>query len=306
MPVPSDVELTELKTLKRDAVEWVEQVSAPRVHHFWEKDPCSLGKARQAWKRELKVSGATSGPLGTFDMEYFTGGKRQVPRELSWRVEPDFKTGEFTFAILPGPRPEPEAGEEEEAEQRAAPEPKTKRPEADEAEEPPPPPAPPASELVPWLRGKGYKVSAAAEKAIAPYVQAGMSVLVAEVDPDKIELIGGDRGQLSPIRYWTKQPLTKLPIMPGRVNLDKRLEVFIYVIHSRQRFEVANYENAYPPTNVELKERLGEIWVQERIGEVYATILDRVLEKHPGAFLTEFAWQAHRVANRFPSEAIPC
>src|SRR4051812_3716324 len=47
LPVPSDVELADVKTLKRDAVDHLDEISAPRFHEFWEKDPCEPGEAEQ-------------------------------------------------------------------------------------------------------------------------------------------------------------------------------------------------------------------------------------------------------------------
>src|SRR5687767_1712558 len=44
LPVPADVALSDVKTLKRDAVDHLDEISAPRFHEFWEKDPCEPGE----------------------------------------------------------------------------------------------------------------------------------------------------------------------------------------------------------------------------------------------------------------------
>src|SRR5688572_18286935 len=46
LPVPGDVELADVRTLKRDAVDHLDEISAPRFHEFWEKDPCEPGEAQ--------------------------------------------------------------------------------------------------------------------------------------------------------------------------------------------------------------------------------------------------------------------
>jgi hypothetical protein len=62
LPVPADVTLESVVTLKREYVDHADQISAPRFHEFWEQDPCDEGPVEQEWQRNRKVSG--SGFLG--------------------------------------------------------------------------------------------------------------------------------------------------------------------------------------------------------------------------------------------------
>ena len=81
--------------------------------------------------------------------------------------------------------------------------------------------------------------------------------------------VGGDRAQLSPIRFYTEQPYDTLPNRLGLLNapLKDKQELVLYVLDQEKRFQTANYTNVQPPTNVEV-----EFDVKERIGEFYNLI----------------------------------
>jgi len=241
MPVPADVTVERVKTLKHEEADRLEKLTAPRFMEFWEMDPCDPGPLEQEWERS-KLANAETAFLGGGQV----GGEKKVAKELLLEVEPQFKDGEYTYSVLSG----------------------------DEAKD-----------AVGWLKGKGYDVSDAAQKALAPYVDAGMNVLIAEVDTKRIELVGGDRAQLSPIRYWSETKVRKLPEKLGLLNLEGKQELFVYVISPNQRWEVKNYGNKFPPTNISV-----DFAVKERMGEYYAALQDRMLQKDPKSFLVEYAW----------------
>jgi len=98
MPVPDDVKADEVKTLKRDFVERVDEITAPRFHEFWEMDPCDPAGQQQEWERDLSVHGG--GFLGT-DMDF--GGDQpsafKPGKEMALDVSPEFKEGEQTASI---------------------------------------------------------------------------------------------------------------------------------------------------------------------------------------------------------------
>jgi len=239
--VPADVTAERVTTLKREFVDRLDGISAPRFHEYWEQDPCDPGPVEQEWQRNMKAD-ASSAFLGGGDMPQST---QKVAKELSLDVQAKQKEGEYSFTLL---------GKDE--------------------------------SVAAWLKSKGYAVPANAEQAVAPYVQAGMRVVVAQVDTKRIELVGGDRAQLSPIRFWTEQPYTKIPDRVGLVNSGgKQQELIVYVLDPEQRYETKNYKNLFPPTNVEV-----DFSVKERIGEFYAALQDIIAQKSPGSFLNEFAW----------------
>ena len=238
--VPADVTADHVTTLKREYVDRLDGISAPRFHEYWEQDPCDPGPTEQEWQRNMKAD-SSSAFLGGGDMPQST---QKVAKELSLDVQAKQKEGEYSFTLLA--KDESVAG---------------------------------------LLKSKGYSVPTGAEQAILPYVQAGMRLVVAQVDTKRIELVGGDRAQLSPIRFWTEQPYTKVPDRVGLINAGGKQELIVYVLDPEQRYESKNYKNLFPPTNVEV-----DFAVKERIGEFYAALQDIIAQKSPGAFLNEFAW----------------
>ncbi len=243
MPVPGDVTLDRVRTLKREVVDRLDRLTAPKFHEFWEMDACEAGKPEQEWQRDLTVTSSTPSMLGTAEQP---GATRKVAREMLMKFEPEYKDGEYTFSLLSGAE---------------------------------------AEGLGAVLEKHGVKPSTELLAAASAYVKAGMRLLIAKVDPNRIELVGGDRAQLSPIRYYTEQPLSTLPVTFGLNSFGKAQELFIYVLDPSSRWEAKNYPTAFAPTNVEV-----DFKVKERMGEFFAALHDIFLKKHPGTFLTEYAW----------------
>ena len=73
----------------------------------------------------------------------------------------------------------------------------------------------------------------------------------------------------------------------GLLNAPKEQELIIYVIDPEARYETKNYKTIFPPTNVQI-----DFAAKERMGEFYNALYDIILQKHPQAFLSEFAWSA--------------
>jgi len=241
LPVPGDVELAEVKTLKRDSVDHLDEISAPRFHEFWEKDPCEPGEADQEWQRDLRVKGSAANFLGA-GMPDVSGGQK-LPPEMLLDFEPQFKEGEYTFALV-------KSGQSVEA----------------------------------YLQKKGLSVPAGAKERLGKYEAAGMQMLVADVSASKVELGGARRALLSPIRFATQQPYA-IPSTLGLANSAGQQELIVYVLHPDKRFEVKNYGNVFPPTNVNV-----DMAIKERMGEFYAGVHDALLAKEPRSFLVEYAW----------------
>jgi MYXO-CTERM domain-containing protein len=238
--VPADVTADRVTTLKREYVDRVDALSAPRFHEYWEQDPCDPGPVEQEWERNMKAD-ASSAFLGGGDAPQ---GTQKVAKELLLDVEAKKKEGEYAFSLL---------GKDD--------------------------------QVSAWLKSKGYTPPAGADQAVAPYVQAGMRLVVAQVDPNRVELVGGDRAQLSPIRFWTEQPYETIPNRVGLLNAPDKQELIVYVLDQSQRYESKNYKNLFPPTNVEV-----DFAVKERIGEFYVALQDIIEQKSPNSFLLEYAW----------------
>jgi MYXO-CTERM domain-containing protein len=240
--VPADVTADRVTTLKREYVDRVDSISAPRFHEYWEQDPCDPGPVEQEWERNMKAN-ASSAFLGGGDMPQ---PAQKVAKELSLDVQAKQKEGEYSFSLL---------GKDE--------------------------------SVATWLKSKGYAVPDGAEAALQPYLQAGMRLIVAQVDTNRVELVGGDRAQLSPIRFWTEQPYDTVPDRVGLLNANGKQELIVYVLDPEQRYEAKNYNNLFPPTNIEV-----DFAVKERIGEFYAALQDIIAQKSPNSFLNEYAWSA--------------
>lgn len=93
MLVPSDVTIDKVTTLKRDFIDRLDSLTAPRFHEFWEQDPCDAGPAEQEWERNLKVAPAM--PTAS------SGAAPLKPaKELFLDVKAKQKEGEYKFTLL--------------------------------------------------------------------------------------------------------------------------------------------------------------------------------------------------------------
>jgi MYXO-CTERM domain-containing protein len=241
--VPPDVTSERLKTLRREFVDRVDKITAPRFHEFWEMEPCDAEPLEQEWERSMRAATETDFLGGSS-----IGPTKKLDKELFLDVDTNFKEGEFVFIM-------PAEGET-------------------------------VSSL---LAQRSYQVPEGLEKALAPYLALGMKPVVIEVDPKRIELVGGERAQLSPFQYYTEQPFDSPPVRLALESAPKnaKQELIVYALHPSQRFESTNYPNVFPPTNVQV-----DFKVKERMGEFYAGLHDMLLAKNPKAFLVEYAWPA--------------
>jgi len=105
VPVPSDVTTARLRTVRRSTLARVEALTAPRLHAFYEQDPCDDGPVEQAWDEHIKATGRgflTPDGVPPTDKRYV------VSNAISKPVDPVFKEkeSEFTYAILDTRTPE--------------------------------------------------------------------------------------------------------------------------------------------------------------------------------------------------------
>lgn len=92
MLVPSDVTIDKVTTLKRDFIDRLDALTAPRFHEYWEQDPCDPGPAEQEWERNLKV--APSAPADP------SAAPLKPAKELFLDVKAKQKEGEYKFTLL--------------------------------------------------------------------------------------------------------------------------------------------------------------------------------------------------------------
>jgi MYXO-CTERM domain-containing protein len=140
--------------------------------------------------------------------------------------------------------------------------------------------------LATWLRGEHYNIPPGAEPLLRPYVEGGMKFFVAKVDPAKVTFENG-HAALSPLRFHYDSDTFDLPIRLGLANSDGTQDLIVNILAPNQRYQVANYPNVMIPTNLDVRGA-----VKDHFGAFYAALFDRTLERHPGAVITEYAWQA--------------
>ncbi len=135
-----------------------------------------------------------------------------------------------------------------------------------------------------WLRRHGYRVPDGAEALLRPYVHAGMKFVVAKVDVSRLP---AGRGALSPLRIHYRTDALSLPLRPGALNSRGAADLIVVILARGVRYEAANYPNFAVPTNLDVAVNTGDAF-----GPFYAALFDRMVELHPDAALTEYAWDA--------------
>lgn len=142
-----------------------------------------------------------------------------------------------------------------------------------------------SSGLDAFLRANHYNVPLGAEPYLRPYVEQGSYFFVAKVDPKRAKF-EGSRAVLSPLRFEYASEEFRLPIRLGMINSQGEQDLIVYTIGRGQRYEVANYPNAFIPTNIEVVED-----VEDNFGEFYQSLFAATVAKNPGAVITEYSWQ---------------
>lgn len=219
VPVPADVTASRLRTLKRGVLARLESTSAPRLHAFYEQDPCDDGPVEQAWDEHIKASGR-----GFLTPDFVPPGDRRyaVSNTISKPVEPSFKEAEseFSYRVLDARTPEALARE---------------------------------------LGRSGYvSPGEAALGALAASLASGKKLLLAEVSLAHVELGTGDRLRLGGIRYWSREPLLGFADSLGSTPASGREDVFVYVLDRASRYTIANLPSVPLPSNVVVEPRAAE------------------------------------------------
>jgi len=139
-----------------------------------------------------------------------------------------------------------------------------------------------------WLRQNNYKIPAGAAEVLRPYVAAGQKFFVAKVDVKKVKFNEKGQAMLSPLRFHYDSDTFALPVRLGLLNASGKQDLIVHILAKGDRYELANYRNAAIPTNIEVADS-----TRRSFPSFYASMFDRVLERHPGAIVTEYAWQAN-------------
>jgi len=144
-----------------------------------------------------------------------------------------------------------------------------------------------SSGLETWLRREKYSIPQGAAGALAPYIRNKSKFFVAKVDIKKVKRDAQGVVQLSPLRFSFDANELRLPVRLGLLNAGGKQDLIVYVIHPTARFEVANYANAFIPTNLEVADG-----VRNSFPAFFAELFDATVEKMGRkVVVTEYAWQ---------------
>lgn len=138
-----------------------------------------------------------------------------------------------------------------------------------------------------WLTREKYRIPEGAEPLLRPYVEGGSKFFVARVDPAKVVFDNDGRAALSPLRFHYDSEDFALPIRLGLAASSGTQDLIVSILAPGQRYEVANYPNVTIPTNIDVSAE-----IRDSFASFYTALFDRTIEKHPGAVVTEYAWQA--------------
>jgi hypothetical protein len=139
-----------------------------------------------------------------------------------------------------------------------------------------------------WLHDNHYNVPKGAAGALAPYIKEQQKFFVAKVDPSKVQ--HDDKGVvvLSPLRFAYESNDFRLPVRLGLLNANGKQDLIVFVLSRDSRYEVANYTNAFIPTNIDVADA-----TRDAFGAFYASLFDAAVSKAGGkAVITEYAWQS--------------
>ncbi|MCB9765699.1 MAG: DUF2330 domain-containing protein [Alphaproteobacteria bacterium] len=137
-----------------------------------------------------------------------------------------------------------------------------------------------------WLRDNGYNIPAGAEGVLRPYVASGTKFFVAKVDAKRARF-SGSGAVLSPLRVHFDSQEFSLPVRLGLLNSDGEQDLLVHVLARGQRYEAANYDNAFIPTNIRVQDK-----VRHDFGTFYDALFRKTTAGEPRTVVTEYSWDA--------------
>jgi MYXO-CTERM domain-containing protein len=143
-----------------------------------------------------------------------------------------------------------------------------------------------SSGLDTWLRQERYNIPEGAGEVLRPYVEQGTKFFVAKVDVERVTFVEG-KAVLSPLRVHYDSPDFSLPVRLGLLNSQGQQDLIVHILARGQRYEVANYTNAFIPTNIRVVDA-----VRQEFGGFYEALFRETVARHRNAVVTEYAWDA--------------
>ncbi|HTJ80509.1 MAG TPA: DUF2330 domain-containing protein [Polyangiaceae bacterium] len=130
------------------------------------------------------------------------------------------------------------------------------------------------------LKKKGLELPKSAEAALSAYLDAGKTIVVADVATKDL-----DGGRLPPLRIETTSTAFTLPTRLAATREGAALEIF--VIAPGVRFEAESEPNVAAFTNLDVG-----VAAKGGLPSLFERLRARSLADQPGALLTEYAWRA--------------
>ena len=137
-----------------------------------------------------------------------------------------------------------------------------------------------------WLRKEKYNIPQGAEAVLRGYVEQGTKFFVARVDAEKVTFVDG-QAVLSPIRVHYDSDAFSLPVRLGLLNSEGEQDLLVHILAKGQRYEAANYENAFIPTNIRVLEG-----AKQDFGDFYNALFQKTVADKPKTVVTEYSWDA--------------
>ena len=148
-----------------------------------------------------------------------------------------------------------------------------------------------SSGLETWLHREHYNIPEGAGEVLRPYVESGTKFFVARVDVERVTFVtdasGARRALLSPLRVHYDTPEFSLPVRLGLLNSSGTQDLLVHILARGRRFEVANYENVFIPTNM-----IVPAATRSSFASFYEGLLTQTLAAHPRSVITEYSWSA--------------
>ena len=137
-----------------------------------------------------------------------------------------------------------------------------------------------------WLRQENYNIPKGAESVLRPYVESGTKFFVAKVDSKKVTFKDG-QAVLSPLRFHYDADDFSLPVRLGLLNSQGKQDLIVHILAQNQRYQVANYNNAFIPTNIRVLDG-----VRDDFGRFYDAIFEKTSKMKKRTVVTEYSWDA--------------
>jgi Na+-translocating ferredoxin:NAD+ oxidoreductase RnfD subunit len=141
-----------------------------------------------------------------------------------------------------------------------------------------------SSGLKTWLNENGYKIPAAADEVLEPYIKSNLKFFVVKVNEKEKKKLPGNF--LRPIQIAFTSPKFMLPIRLGMANADGDQDMIVYAFTKEGRVESTNYRTVSLPTGKNIP-----LFVKDNFGSFYSNLFQHQWKKEgKSVTMLEYAW----------------